>query len=376
MLYRTSHGRAATVLAAALVLAGAGAAQAQSKPDIPRTPDGRPDLSGTYDLATLTPLVRPAQYGDKQFLTEREANEIAEAERARLALGAAHSDPNRDAPPEGGAPPVGLDESFLESSGAGSVGGYNNFWIDRGSGAFEIDGKFRTSIVFDPPNGQLPTMTPEGQKRMAQLFGEFRRANDGTAWWLDQEGPGPYDNPEQRPHAERCLLGFGSVSGPPMLPVLYNNMKKIVQTPDHVTILVEMNHDARVVRMNAEHLPPTVRKWMGDSVGRWEGDSLVVDTTNFTSNPGLFMASEDLHVVEKFTRLDGDTLLYEFTVEDPKTWSKPWRGQYPWPASDDRVFEYACHEGNYALGNIMRGARALEKEAIAAKGAPKKDAGE
>ena len=225
----------------------------------------------------------------------------------------------------------------------------------------------RTSIVFDPPNGQLPAMTAEGQKRMASLFGEFRRKNDGTAWWLNEQGPGPYDDPERRPHAERCILGFGSVSGPPMLPVLYNNMKKIVQTEEHVMILVEMNHDARIVRMNQEHLPPTVRKWMGDSVGRWEGDTLVVDTTNFNENPGLFMASEGLHVVEKFKRLDSGTLLYEFTVEDPKTWSKPWSGQYPWPASSNRVFEYACHEGNYALGNIMRGARLLETEAGGAK---------
>jgi hypothetical protein len=294
-----------TVLGSATVavtLAGPALAQAGAKAGLPRTPDGHPDLSGTYDLATLTPLVRPAQFGDKQFLTAEEATKLAEEERARMAKGQAQSDPDREAPPEGGAPPVGLDESFLESIGAGSVGGYNNFWIDRGSSAFEIDGKFRTSIVFDPANGQLPAMTAEGQKRIATLFGEFRRKNDGTAWWLKESGPGPYDDPERRPHADRCILGFGSVSGPPMLPVLYNNMKKIVQTEDYVMILVEMNHDARVVRMNQEHLPPTVRKWMGDSVGRWEGDTLVIDTTNFNENPGLFMASDALHVVEKFTR--------------------------------------------------------------------------
>jgi hypothetical protein len=362
-------GLPALAVAALVAASPVALAAAASDSDLPRTADGHPDLSGTYDVATLTPLVRPPAYGDKQFLSAAEAKKIAEDERARLAQGAAQSDPDRDAPPEGGAPPVGLDESFLEASGAGSVGGYNNFWIDRGSGAFEIDGKFRTSIVFDPPNGQLPQMTAEGQQRMAALFGEFRRKNDGTAWWIDEQGPGPYDNPEQRPHAERCLLGFGSVSGPPMLPVLYNNMKKIVQTRDHVTILVEMNHDARVVRMNQKHLPPTIRRWMGDSIGWWEGDTLVVDTTNFHSNPGLFMASEDLHVVEKFKRLDASTLLYEFTVDDPSTWTKPWSGQYPWPASENRVFEYACHEGNYALGNIMRGARLLEKDARTAPAA-------
>ena len=376
MRHRIQTGARLAICVASFLLAVAGAhAQADAKA-LARTPDGHPDLSGTYDLATLTPLVRPPQYGDKQFLTAEEAKKIEEDERARMAKGQAQSDPDRDAPPEGGAPPVGLDESFLESSGAGSVGGYNNFWIDRGTSAFEIDGNFRTSIVFDPANGQLPQMTGEGQQRMAALFGEFRRKNDGTAWWLNETGPGPYDDPERRPHAERCILGFGSVSGPPMLPVLYNNMKKIVQTPEHVMILVEMNHDARIVRMNQPHLPATVRKWMGDSVGRWEGDTLVIDTTNFTENPGLFMASDALHVVEKFKRLDSGTLLYEFTVDDPKTWSKPWSGQYPWPASENRVFEYACHEGNYALGNIMRGARLLEKEAIAAKGVVKKDAGE
>ena len=363
----TTWSRRANAAMVFFLAAGGVLAQADGKSALPRTASGHPDLSGTYDVATLTPLMRPPQYGEKQFLTAEEAKKIVEDERARMAKGQAQSDPDREAPPEGGAPPVGLDESFLESSGAGSVGGYNNFWIDRGTENFEIDGKVRTSILFDPPNGQLPAMTAEGQKRMASLFGEFRRKNDGTAWWLNEQGPGPYDDPERRPHAERCILGFGSVSGPPMLPVLYNNMKKIVQTEDHVMILVEMNHDARIVRMNQEHLPPTVRKWMGDSVGRWEGDTLVVDTTNFNENPGLFMASDALHVVEKFTRLDSGTLLYEFTVEDPKTWSKPWSGQYPWPASSNRVFEYACHEGNYALGNIMRGARLLETEAGATK---------
>jgi hypothetical protein len=353
------------VLLAAVLLAGAALAQAPKKPgEIPRTPDGKPDLSGTYDVATLTPLVRPAKFGGKLFLSREEALAIEEEEREFLAKGSQLSDPNRPAPPDGGAPPVGLDESFAEFSGAGNVGGYNNFWIDRGSGAFEIDGEFRTSILVDPPNGQMPAMTPAGQKRLAELFGQFR-PNDGTAYWLAQDGPGPYDHPEQRPHAERCLLGFGSTGGPPMLPVLYNNFKRIVQTPDTVVILVEMNHDVRVVRMNAEHEPSEIRRWMGDSVGRWEGDTLVVETRNFNDNPGLFFASRDLHVVERFTRLDADTLMYEFTVTDPSTWSAPWSGSYTWPATDERVYEYACHEGNYALGNIMRGARLLEAETLA-----------
>jgi hypothetical protein len=351
------------MLAASALLAGAAFGQPPKKPGpIPRTADGKPDLSGTYNIATLTPLVRPAKYGDNLELTREQALAIEEEEKAFLAKGAGPSDPNRSAPPEGGAPPVGLDESFAEFSGAGNVGGYNNFWIDRGSGAFEIDGLYRTSILVDPKNGQMPPMTPGGQKRMAALFGQFR-PNDGTAYWLGKQGPGPFDDPELRPHAERCLLGFGSTGGPPMLPVLYNNLKRIVQTPDTVMILAEMNHDVRVVRLDGEHEPPAIRRWMGDSIGWWDGDTLVVETTNFNDNPGLFFASRDLKVTERFTRVDADTLWYEFTVDDPTTWTRPWSGEYTWPGTDEKVYEYACHEGNYALGNILRGARLLEREA-------------
>lgn len=148
-----------------------------------------------------------------------------------------------------------------------------------------------------------------------------------------------------------------------MLPVLYNNLKRIVQTEDHVVILVEMVHDARIIRLNSEHLAPNVRKWMGDSIGHWEGDTLVVDTTNFKSKSGLYLygATEDLHVVERFKRVSKDVMMYSFTVEDP-AWEKPWSGEYPWPLADTSVYEYACHEGNYALGNIMRGARLLEAD--------------
>src|SRR5262249_11752833 len=156
--------------------------------------------------------------------------------------------------------------------------------------------------------------------------------------------------------------GFGSVSGPPMLPVLYNNLKQIVQTPDHIMILVEMDHDARVIRMNQQHLGGSARKWMGDSIGRWDGDTLVVDTTNFTDKTGFRGAHEALHVVERFTRTDDRTILYRFTIEDPATWTRPWSGEYPLVATNDLLYEYACHEGNYALGGIMRGARLLESE--------------
>ena len=212
------------------------------------------------------------------------------------------------------------------------MGGYNTFWIDRGTGAFQIDGQWRTSIITSPQNGRRPPLTPTARAARVERA-VFFRPNTGTAWWLetDLDAPGPYDDPELRPLAERCLLGFGSTSGPPMLPVLYNNLKKIVQTEDHVMILAEMVHDARIVRMNQDHAPPEIRSWLGDSVGHWEGDTLVVDTTNFTDSPGLGGASRELHVIERFTRTDRDVLLYRFTVDDPTVWTEPWSGEYVWP---------------------------------------------
>ena len=158
-------------------------------------------------------------------------------------------------------------------------------------------------------------------------------------------------------------------AGPPMLSTLYNNHKRIVQSPDHIMILTEMVHDARIVRMNAEHAPADVRRWVGDSIGWWDGDTLVVDTINFNDTPSLGAATRDLHVVERFSRIDEDTLLYNFTVEDPNTWEGPWTGEYVWPQTDEPVYEYACHEGNYSMGNILRGARRLEREAMAAQSA-------
>ena len=147
-----------------------------------------------------------------------------------------------------------------------------------------------------------------------------------------------------------------------MLPALYNNVKRIIQTEDHVMILAEMIHDARIIRMNTVHKPAQIRSWMGDSIGHWEGETLVVDTTNFRERPALYGASQDLHVIERFSRKDNGDLHYEFTVDDPSSWQESWGGEYPWPATNDKVYEYACHEGNYALGNIMRGARILEQD--------------
>ena len=326
--------------------------------DIPRTPSGRPDLSGTYDVSTLTPMQRSVELGTKMSLTDEEAAEVAEQERRRMAERNAPSDPNRGAPPQGGDGSQGA---------SGNVGGYNSFWIDRGTGAYRIDGEWRTSILIDPPNGRYPTTTEARQAvlRVARDVGPARRAqNDGTAYWLEGglDAPGPYDNMEQRPYAERCILTFGSTSGPPMLPALYNNHKRIVQGEDTILILIEMVHDARIIRMNAEHDPPEIRKWLGDSIGWWEGDTLVVETTNFVDRPAFRQGSGNMTVTERFRLQDAGSLIYSFTVEDPTVWIAPFTGEYAWPRSENKVFEYACHEANYALEGIMKGARLLEAD--------------
>jgi len=328
-------------------------ASAARPPLNPRMPDGHPDLQGTYDIATLTPLERPAAFGNNLTLTPEQAQRLEKQVADRIERAALPSDGNR------AAPPVGGDGS---SGAAGNVGGYNNFWIDSGTKYVTVNGEKRTSIIVDPPNGRIPPTTASARQRnAARAVQTTSDQQEGTDPGLER-APGAYDDPERRPLGERCLLGFGSTSGPPALPVLYNNLHQIVQTKDHVMILNEMNHDARIVRMGGTHLPATVRKWMGDSIGRWEGDTLVVDTTNFTDKTRFRGSSDQLHIVERFSRLDGKTLLYRFTVEDPTTWSQPWTGEYTWPATDDLMFEYACHEANYALGNILRGARQRDAE--------------
>ena len=330
--------------------------------DIPRTTSGKPDLTGTYDVSTLTPLQRPAEFGNNLYLTPEQAEEIMAANRARVADRERNRGPVTEAPPEGGAPPIGIGEEFRESSGAGSVGGYNNFWVDEGDSVFTVDGKFRTSIIIDPENGRTPALTDAARQRFAALRG-LRRANDGTAWWVNIDGPGPYDGPESLGISERCIVGFtGAV---PTFPSLYNNYKRIIQTEDHVMILIEMVHDARVVRMNVPHRDASLRSHMGDSIGWWEDDTLVVETTNFNARSGQARGgSEKLKVTERFERLESGDLRYKFTVEDPDVWTAPWTGEYVWRASEEKVYEYACHEGNYSMGGILRGARLLEREAV------------
>jgi hypothetical protein len=337
-----------------------------AKPAMKRTADGHPDISGTYNVETMTPVDRPA--GVKNLvMTAEEAAAAEKYEAERQQKNDAALDPNRGAPPVGGEriqPKSYLE--VLEQAGGGVVGGYNHFWLSEGSKMITVDGQKRSSIVIDPPDGHVPAMKDGARQRNARLRAQ---SVDPSASESAQAGPaGAFDGPELRPLAERCLLGFGSTSGPPVLPnYFYNNLHQIVQTPTQIMILTEMVHDARVVRMNAEHLPPTIRKWMGDSVGKWEGDTLVVDTTNFTNKTQFRGSGENLHVVERFTRVDPKTLLYRFTVEDPDTWDRAWTGEFPWPSTDEKLYEYACHEGNYSLGDMLRGARAVEKQTTSEK---------
>jgi hypothetical protein len=345
---------------AALFL-GAAFAQAPRKPFTPhRLPDGHVDLQGVYDIATRTPFERPS--GAPAAYTPEEARKLEAAWAAEMKKGDAPLAADRAAPPKGGK----LEGPFAFA--AGTVGGYNSGWLDTGSSFTIVDGQKRSSIVIDPPDGRVPPTTPGARQRaMSALARPTSDAAESTDRDLERT-PGAYDDPERRPLGERCLLGFGSTSGPPALPdYFYNNLHQIVQTKDAVMILTEMVHDARIVRMNAQHVPKNIRLWMGDSVGHWEGDTLVVDTTNFTDKTRFRGSTENLHVVERFTRMDDKTLLYRFTVEDPATWARPWTGEMAWPATDGKIYEYACHEGNYALTDILKGARLREKEAAEGK---------
>ena len=296
----------------------------------PRTPDGRPDLQGVWDYRTITPLERPIALGARQFLSDEEAANFEKEENRRQ---------NRDLidPAKGGAqyPP-------------GGVVPYNEFWYDRGS---KITASRRTSLIVDPPDGRLPPRTPEGQKRAAARAAVQRE---------DQLGRAQADSYEDRPLQERCIVGFNS--GPPMTPGAYNNNFQLFQNAGYVAILNEMVHAARLVPLDGRP-HGSVRQWLGDPRGRWEGDTLVVDTTHFYRETSLAGSSASMRLVERFTRVDADTLLYEFTVDNPSTWTKPWTAQIPMKKSQDQMYEYACHEGNYGMLNMLEGARAQEKAA-------------
>jgi hypothetical protein len=305
---------------------------------IPRTPDGHPDLQGNWTNATITQMERPAQFNGKLQLTDEEATKFEHADQD-----AATEKPGKDGVVLGGA-------AFT-----GANAGYNALFIDRGSELARVDGVKRSSLIIDPPDGRIP---PHVSGEAAPARGARGGGGGGAAGYGAQ-----YDNVKLRPVSERCLVGFGSTSGPPMLPVLYNNNYQIVQTPDTVMIMVEMVHDVRVVRMNGIHEPPVMRKWLGDSIGHWEGDTLVVDTTNFTNKTRFRGSSENLHVIERFQRVDQNTVLYRVTLDDPSTWTKQWTMEYPFLATKESIYEYACHEGNYAMQDILGGARKMDSGA-------------
>jgi len=291
----------------------------------PRTSEGKPDLQGIWDFRTLTPLERPDNFSGRDVLTSEEAVQLEER--------AAQSRVDR-APPKG------------------NPGTYNQFWFDFGT---KVTPTNRTALIVDPPDGKVPAMTPDGQKRAAERAEKMRR---------------PATGPEDRALYERCILGFNS--GPPMIPNGYNNNFELLQRRDYIVILTEMVHDARIVPMDGRpHLPSSVRQWSGDSRGRWEGDTLVVETTNFThKGTGTISlpvtTDENLHLVERFTLADVDTLMYEFTVSDPTTWTKPWTAVVHMKRNPARIYEYACHEGNYGMEGILKGARADETKSAGA----------
>ncbi len=318
-----------SLAALALLLIVPAGAQTSKSWTPPRTPDGHPDLQGNWTNVTLTPMERPAALAGKPTLTDAEA-----AEYEKHDVGSNDID-NPEAP-------------LLVRAGSGSgetaVGAYNNLFIDRGSQLARVDGVKRSSLIVDPADGKVPY---RGGRQPQP------RAAAGEA----------YDNVKNRPLSERCIIGFGSTSGPPMLPVLYNNNYQIVQTPDYVMIMVEMVHDVRVIRINGTHKPKDITPWLGDSIGHWEGDTLIVETTNFHPGNRFRGASENLRIVERFRRVAADTVLYRATIEDPAIYTKAWTVEYPFIATAEHIYEYACHEGNYAMTDILGGARKAEAEA-------------
>lgn len=322
----------AAVSMALALISGQGLAQ----DDLPRTPDGKPDLQGVWSNATLTPLTRDRELGETLVLNADQVGAMEGGHQEFLEAEYAASDPDR----EPGAGAQGGNDGDTND-------GYNEFWKEVGERIQIINGEPRASIIVDPPTGQIP-FAGDPRARFARAPG----------------APDPNDGPEGRPLSERCLISFGTHSGPPMLPVMYNNNYQIVQTEDYVMILAEMIHDARIIRIDDEPMPH-MQKWMGDSVGHWEDDTLVVTTTGYHPQHTVFGASENLTVTERFERVSTSEIVYTFTVEDPTVFSQPWTGELMFNAksADEPMYEYACHEGNYALPGVLAGARRAEAEA-------------
>jgi hypothetical protein len=328
-------GRPAAI--AVLLSALVAAAPAAAADSFPRTPDGRPDFQGNWTNATLTPFERPRAAGSKLVMSAEEAAAMERDYARRMAGADAPTDLGKDLPPA-----------------ADGVGGYNAFWIARGPHLLEVRGEKRTSIITHPDNGQLPA--------------KVRPAYFGVLYGVQQTG-GPFDGPEKRPAPERCLIGFGSTSGPPMLPVQYNSNYQIVQTGDHLMVLVEMVHDARIIRIGSERpaqAPPP--RWLGNSHARWDGDTLVIETDGFHPQQPFYAASGARRVTEWLSPIDADSFAYRFEVVDDVAYTAPLRGELVFERSSEPLYEYACHEGNYALPGALAGARAAEGRDLAAEG--------
>jgi len=340
-------GRSVGLVAIGVVMAlvGSQAAADAKTYKAPRNEFGQPDLQGNWNNATLTSVERDPKFGDRMYLNDQEAAEIEGYAAQHRENGAAPTDPNAKV------------QDLPKDCGYGFSGtncGYNNFWVDRGTQVIRVNGKPRSSMIIEPANGRIPPMLPEARQKQMAKQAAFRK------------GAGPMDGPELRSLGERCLMSFGSSAGPPMLPLMYNNTYSIAQTKDTVLIIVEMVHDARVIRLNGKPLPKTVSKWMGDSIGRYEGDTLVIETTNFNPLSAWRGSDENLKVTERLTRVAPDQILYRFTVEDPTVFTAPFTGELNMNYTADKQYEYACHEGNYALPGILAGAREEERQAAAA----------
>jgi hypothetical protein len=364
----THRHRLLAALAAAAMLSAAPAAFGQGSATLvdmprakvqagykaPRQLDGHPDLEGVWTNATATRLERPANY-DKLALTKEEA---ARVENATLARNARINAPTAQATVDNwkdlAKGPDTLDECRGGSRGVAC--GYNAGWTDPGDTFMRVAGEPRTSLITFPANGRLPPRATGARPRPQAI--ESSEDGPGTT------RAGQNDNPETRSLGERCIMSFGVSSGPVMTPQLYNNTYKIVQTKDVVAIWVEMVHDVRLVRMGATHRTDGVRPWMGDAIGWWDGDTLVVETTSFNPKQNLRGGDENLKVTERFTRVAPDRLHYAFKVEDPTVWAQPWGGEYEF-GSTNGIYEYACHEGNYGLEGILAGARDEERQAAA-----------
>lgn len=330
-------GAAISALAAPTVF-GATAAPTSSTYKAPMNAHGQPDLEGTWTNATLTVLERPKEYGTRKVMT---AEEVAKIEGSSAQLFAADNAPRDPKVKTTDLP----HECGLGFSGAGC--GYNAAWIDPGTTVMRVNGEPQSSFITDPADGRLPPY-----KTGVTAPGMEQYAHRG-------------ENPENMALSERCLSSFGYSAGPVMLPLLYNNNYEIAQTKDTVAIVVEMVHDVRMIHIGAKHRTDGLRPWMGDSIGWYEGPTLVVETTNFPQATALHGAWKELKVTERFTRVGSHRILYQFKVQDPTVWDTSWGGEYEFSASKGRIFEYACHEGNYALEGMLSGARADEVAAAA-----------